>query len=252
MDELHAQGSPADIPLRAHLAPPLTYGREAVPMSSAWYVLLVLYLLTASMILPLRRLYLRLSFYIECDKSFTRSDALAKHMRLQHSLSPPPPGRGGSKKRKRPEDDSAADESKIDPDAMALDADPSLPADAIAQIQANSNNNINGLRPPSPGSDDSEIEDPLTGPYGPSGTSSSLGLSTLPPHLRHLVDPSTGLVAGRPPSMVKYLVAKAKFSWLKATHESLVEELRVSRAQEMRWREAKDLALETLMRHEIG
>ncbi|KAF8655492.1 hypothetical protein AX16_003022 [Volvariella volvacea WC 439] len=37
----------------------------------------------------------------ECDKSFTRSDALAKHMRLQHNISPPAPGRGGSRKRKR-------------------------------------------------------------------------------------------------------------------------------------------------------
>jgi uncharacterized C2H2 Zn-finger protein len=37
----------------------------------------------------------------ECDKSFTRSDALAKHMRLQHNISPPAPGRGGNRKRKR-------------------------------------------------------------------------------------------------------------------------------------------------------
>ncbi|KAJ2913079.1 hypothetical protein MD484_g7330, partial [Candolleomyces efflorescens] len=37
----------------------------------------------------------------ECDKSFTRSDALAKHMRQQHNISPPAPGRGGSRKRKR-------------------------------------------------------------------------------------------------------------------------------------------------------
>lgn len=36
----------------------------------------------------------------ECDKSFTRSDALAKHMRLQHGISPPLPGRG-NRKRKR-------------------------------------------------------------------------------------------------------------------------------------------------------
>lgn len=37
----------------------------------------------------------------ECDKSFTRSDALSKHMRLQHNLTPPAPGRGGARKRKR-------------------------------------------------------------------------------------------------------------------------------------------------------
>lgn len=40
-------------------------------------------------------------FLPECDKSFTRSDALAKHMRLQHNIEPPAPGRGGSRKRKR-------------------------------------------------------------------------------------------------------------------------------------------------------
>ncbi|KAL0954932.1 hypothetical protein HGRIS_003865 [Hohenbuehelia grisea] len=47
----------------------------------------------------------------ECDKSFTRSDALAKHMRLQHNIEPPAPGRGGSRKRKRAAagaDDAAA------------------------------------------------------------------------------------------------------------------------------------------------
>ena len=39
----------------------------------------------------------------ECDKSFTRSDALAKHMRMQHNIIPPAPGRGGNRKRKREE-----------------------------------------------------------------------------------------------------------------------------------------------------
>jgi hypothetical protein len=41
------------------------------------------------------------NLFLECDKSFTRSDALAKHMRLQHNLTPPAPGRGGARKRKR-------------------------------------------------------------------------------------------------------------------------------------------------------
>jgi len=48
----------------------------------------------------------------ECDKSFTRSDALAKHMRLQHNIDPPAPGRGGSRKRKRGPDDQLAPSSR--------------------------------------------------------------------------------------------------------------------------------------------
>ena len=44
----------------------------------------------------------------ECDKSFTRSDALAKHMRQQHHIEPPAAGRGGSRKRKRNADETAA------------------------------------------------------------------------------------------------------------------------------------------------
>ena len=38
---------------------------------------------------------------IECDKSFTRSDALAKHMRLQHNIEASVLGRGGKRKRSR-------------------------------------------------------------------------------------------------------------------------------------------------------
>jgi hypothetical protein len=38
---------------------------------------------------------------LECDKSFTRLNALAKHMRLQHNVDASAPGRGGNRKRKR-------------------------------------------------------------------------------------------------------------------------------------------------------
>ncbi|KIY62556.1 hypothetical protein CYLTODRAFT_361276 [Cylindrobasidium torrendii FP15055 ss-10] len=40
-----------------------------------------------------------------CDAEFTRSDALAKHLRAQHGEEPPVPRRGGSRKRKRVEGD---------------------------------------------------------------------------------------------------------------------------------------------------
>ncbi|OJA08350.1 hypothetical protein AZE42_07432 [Rhizopogon vesiculosus] len=62
--------------VRAHLPHSLTYWREAV------------YMLPASVSRPTQIL-------ADCDKSFTRSNALAKHMRLQHMPSPP-------RKRKRP------------------------------------------------------------------------------------------------------------------------------------------------------
>ncbi|KAF8530050.1 hypothetical protein BU17DRAFT_36107 [Hysterangium stoloniferum] len=40
--------------------------------------------------------------FADCDKSFTRSDTLAKHRRQQHTAAPPPtPARGSGRKRKR-------------------------------------------------------------------------------------------------------------------------------------------------------
>jgi hypothetical protein len=52
--------------------------------------------------------------------------------------------------------------------------------------------------------------------------------------------------------MVKYLVMKAKFSFALEEHSTLLEELRVLRAEECALRQGKDEALDSVMRMEFG
>jgi hypothetical protein len=82
--------SDPDVEVRSHLSSPKPYGREA----------LYLYRTSSVPFLAPLRLFLfphadasLLIGCVECDKSFTRSDALAKHMRIQHDINPIEPGR---------------------------------------------------------------------------------------------------------------------------------------------------------------
>jgi len=119
----------------------------------------------------------------ECDKSFTRSDALAKHMRLQHNISPPAPGRGGgSRKRKRAPDDQTHEDF--------------------------------------PSSD------------------------TLPPHLQSLIDDRTGLVLGRSPAMVMYLLMKAKHHCAHEQNELLLEQLKAVKVELKKEKDEKEASLD--------
>ncbi|KDR72931.1 hypothetical protein GALMADRAFT_158573 [Galerina marginata CBS 339.88] len=68
----------------------------------------------------------------ECDKSFTRSDALAKHMRLQHNISPPAPGRGGSRKRKRGAADDQTQGTSTPVPSVVASVPSSIPPNASA------------------------------------------------------------------------------------------------------------------------
>ncbi|KAG6910945.1 hypothetical protein DXG01_005999 [Tephrocybe rancida] len=70
----------------------------------------------------------------ECDKSFTRSDALAKHLRLQHNIEPPGPGRGSYRKRRRlePDDQVSASTSQAPTTYVA----PSDNSDNLGKISA--------------------------------------------------------------------------------------------------------------------
>ncbi|KAF9240850.1 hypothetical protein BU15DRAFT_61181 [Melanogaster broomeanus] len=53
----------------------------------------------------------------------------------------------------------------------------------------------------------------------------------LPPHLAQLIDPHSGLLMGRSPTLVKYVIQKAKMRFALETHAALIEELRVARTQ---------------------
>ncbi|KAG6334350.1 hypothetical protein ID866_4741 [Astraeus odoratus] len=186
---------------------------------------------------------------LECDKSFTRSDALAKHMRLQHNMQPPPSGRGGSRKRKRGESPQPGPSQ-----TAATSASASAPTDASSAF------NTFKVEPRSPseaggpggdyfdsvaplGHDDGHREDKLDEDDEDDG---------LPPHLARLVDPQTGLVMGRPPSMVKYIIQKAKMRYALETHAALIEELRVARTQVKEEKIKKEAMLDDLLKVVFG
>ncbi|KAJ7656346.1 hypothetical protein DFH06DRAFT_1199313 [Mycena polygramma] len=208
----------------------------------------------------------------ECDKSFTRSDALAKHMRLQHNISPPAPGRGGSRKRKRnPEDDEKSPNTPPPPPAPVVVPSQSSFAYGTFKVEPN---------PPL------ETEDPTTVVSTTSVLDSrdfelerlarnpplspiSAGLRTpprlpedddeappsaesLPPHLRARYDPVEDRVLGRSPAMVMYLLMKAKHRYAMQQHGQLMEELRVTRAELKREKDEKELALDNLLRGYFG
>src|ERR1700677_1777319 len=92
MGHVHPSWSPTDFSLRTYLSPPITHRRKALYLRATRY---------ACLPSPPKPSFLKPVRTAECDKSFTRSDALAKHMRLQHNVEAGAPGRGGNRKRKR-------------------------------------------------------------------------------------------------------------------------------------------------------
>ncbi|KAJ7231910.1 hypothetical protein B0H12DRAFT_1146148 [Mycena haematopus] len=204
----------------------------------------------------------------ECDKSFTRSDALAKHMRLQHNISPPLPGRGGSRKRRRTAEDaekspntppppppapptqSSFSTFKVEPNPPLETEDPAAVASTTSVLdsrdfeerQESNPRQMSpisaGMRtPPRPVDDDDDVM--------PS-------VDTLPPHLRARYNPAENLVMGRSPAMVMYLLMKAKHRYASQQHEQLQEELRAIRAQLKKEKDEKELALDNLLRGYFG
>ncbi|OBZ73380.1 INO80 complex subunit 1 [Grifola frondosa] len=179
----------------------------------------------------------------ECDKSFTRSDALAKHMRIQHNISPPLPGRGGNRKRKReePEPEPPAPNPspygystfKVEPHSHADLGNPDDIGMPPIEGSSNGHGHASAFRALSPDFD-YDMEDEI------------------PPHLMALKDPGTGLIMGRSLEMVKYLLMKARHRWVLEQHAALVEELHVLRHEEKCWRERKDVLLDELLLVQFG
>ncbi|KAF8151751.1 hypothetical protein B0H34DRAFT_801434 [Crassisporium funariophilum] len=216
----------------------------------------------------------------ECDKSFTRSDALAKHMRLQHNISPPAPGRGGSRKRKRGVADDGTQgtstpvASVVSPPIPipntggfnTFKVEPRTPSEAVddnglqdAKQDYLSNNRSlkapNGrqrrqtrqslLQPqhtPSPDLQGAEEEE------GYASSSSD----TLPAHLQPQFNEATGLVMGRSPAMVMYLMMKAKHQYALDQHEVLLEQLRIIKGEMKKEKEEKEGALDQFFHRMLG
>ncbi|KAJ6563745.1 hypothetical protein B0H10DRAFT_2020928 [Mycena sp. CBHHK59/15] len=204
----------------------------------------------------------------ECDKSFTRSDALAKHMRLQHGISPPLPGRGGSRKRKRGPDDpeknpntpppppggpsqSSFSTFKVEPNPPLDTEDPAAIAPSTSVMDPRDfeeRPRRSGLSPMSAGlktpprlvDDDDDDDDAVP------------SVDTLPAHLRPRYVAADNQVLGRSPAMVMYLLMKAKHRYALQQHEQLLEELRVTRNELKREKDEKELALDSLLRGIFG
>ncbi|KAK0489810.1 hypothetical protein EDD18DRAFT_1188514 [Armillaria luteobubalina] len=162
----------------------------------------------------------------ECDKSFTRSDALAKHLRHQHKQSPPAPGRGGSRKCKRNPDDI-----EVAPSVSTRSQTPTLSTFSLFDLPALSE----------VGGEDDEG-------YKSSGSSSDV----IPPHLRVHLEPGTGRILGRSQEQVLYLLMKAKMRYAQEQNEALQEELRVVRVEMRREREEKERVVDCVLRGLFG
>jgi hypothetical protein len=158
-------------------------------------------------------------------------------MRLQHNVEAGAPGRGGNRKRKRGDREEpsrpTAAPSASDPTGFSIfKVEPNTPSELRIPSEAGG----------TPGADD----------YFATGRSPSPSDEGLPSYLAQDIDPATGLIRGRPPAMVKYLVTKAKYVFAIEQHSSLLEELRVLRAEESALRRGKDEALDSVMRLEFG
>ncbi len=182
------------------------------------------------------------SWYAECDKSFTRSDALAKHMRIQHNISPPLPGRGGNRKRKREEPEAA----------VTHPPDPYGYSTFKVEQQANDEEEFR-VSPVEGGGPNSRLPQTPARQFSPEpGNFEYDPEDELPQHLLRQADPATGLIMGRSHTQVRYMLMKAKHRWAVEQHEALVEELRVLRHEEKCWKERKDALLDELLRKQFG
>lgn len=177
---------------------------------------------------------------IECDKSFTRSDALAKHMRIQHNISPPLPGRGGNRKRKREEPDASGNVPEQSPYGYST-----------FKIEPNTHPDDEDMRM-SPGDTNGAYPGAMPRPFSPELAEYDDFEDEIPPHLLAQMDRATGLIMGRTPLMVRYLLMKAKYRWVLEHHEALLEELRVLKYEEKCWKERKDALLDELLRLNFG
>ncbi|EIN06910.1 hypothetical protein PUNSTDRAFT_121921 [Punctularia strigosozonata HHB-11173 SS5] len=218
----------------------------------------------------------------ECDKSFTRSDALAKHMRLQHNISPPLPGRGGNRKRKRNDDAEHPPASTSNADASSgyntfkvdqsnsgsgtvggsgagaaevpsiYDEDVS-PLDGLllanGQLAGVDYFNYPDARSPSPSSEEESVNG--NGDAATNGDG-EFEIEGIPRHLMAAYDSQTGLIHGRSVQMVRYLLMKAKYRYALEVHGEAVEELRVVRKEEQAARLEKEAVLNETLRATFG
>jgi hypothetical protein len=178
----------------------------------------------------------------ECDKSFTRTDALQKHMRVQHQESLPLSRKPPTKKRKVNKDDDAAS--------------------SIVDIKKE---DAGG-----PGGDDDDYEAPRTATHHqPEGTAEGAAAGGDPTAEQDDEDEedeamildlfnggedaaAAGATSFTSPDQLRYAVALARYRYVISEHEVLLGELEMLRANEARVLEQKDQWLDAVLRKEIG
>lgn len=165
-------------------------------------------------------------------------------MRIQHNIVPPLPGRGGNRKRKRDElemhhsNDGYSTFKVTNGDHHQegeFDDGRISPLDTNGHFDAHSILYPNGFSRRSPSPDEESDED-----------------EGIPPHLMAVMDPATGLIMGRTPAMVKYILMKAKHQHALQEHENLIEELRTLKFELKCWRERKDALLDEVLSVTFG
>ncbi|KDQ24731.1 hypothetical protein PLEOSDRAFT_1107661 [Pleurotus ostreatus PC15] len=199
----------------------------------------------------------------ECDKSFTRSDALAKHMRLQHNISPPAPGRGASRKRKRNGGEDANSSARPPdtpnhegsqrwsrhqpPDAASgfsqFKVEPHTPSELdSAALQEGEAGNYFGSKGNGNTTNGTSFAQPQpkhgsmftrNSPPPPFSSAQSNIRPPSPPSVFDLLpqrfvdqyDEATDTIMGRTPYQVLYLLTKAKYKYARDQQEELAAEL---------------------------
>jgi len=157
-------------------------------------------------------------------------------MRLQHNVEAGAPGRGGNRKRKR---------DREEPSRPAVSAVTDPAGFGIFKVEPHTPSEMH--MPSEPGGGTPAADDYFNGGRSPSPADEGI-----PSYLIQDLDPVTGLIRGRAPAMVKYLVMKAKYLFALEQHSTLLEELRVLRAEECALLQGKDEALDSVMRMEFG
>lgn len=169
-------------------------------------------------------------------------------MRLQHNIEPPLPGRGGNRKRKRDEAEPSPPIASATGGFNTFKVESSTPVEfyieegdgrrvisPIEHVRVDYFTTEGQPRTPSPEEESWDEADDV-----------------LPVRLMCAMDPESGLIMGRSPEMVRYLVMKAKHRYALEQHENLIEDLRMARFELSREKEAKETMLDDFLRATFG
>jgi hypothetical protein len=169
-------------------------------------------------------------------------------MRLQHNIEPPPPGRGGNRKRKRDDAEPSPPIASATGGFNTFKVESSTPVEFYIE-EGDGRRVISPIEHVRVDYFTTEGQQRTPTPEEESGDEADDVLSA---RLMATMDPESGLIMGRSPEMVRYLVMKAKHHYALEQHEHLIEELRIARYELSREKEAKEAMLDDFLRATFG